>query len=679
MKYLTVNGIKILFSNEKNILEIMKKKCIDIPTLCYHKELSVYGACRLCIVEVEGRGILPACSTLPENAMQIRTNTERIKEIRKIIIELMLANHDRECPTCAKSETCSLQILSRRFGIDEIRFRNVTNKKSKDSSTYSLIVDPSKCVLCGSCVRFCDEIQGIGVLDFMNRGAQSKICPGGNNMNLLSSGCVYCGQCIRVCPTGAIVPKSEVNYVWKALSNPNKKVIVAIAPAVRTAIGEVFGLSDKNGTKIAGKIVSALRYIGFTKIFDISFFADMTIVEEANEFMDRLEKMKNIPMFTSCCPAWVIFVEKYYPDFIPNISSCRSPQGMYGSVVKKIMPKILGVSKENLVVVSIVPCTAKKFEARRHELSKEGIADIDYVLTVHELVRMIEESGLDFRKIDISSFDMPCGFKTGAGIIFGTSGGVTEAVLRNIMNNNGKCDKDVIDANKFTRFDFVRGDEGLRKVKVNLNGKDLNIAIVHGLKNASKILESIKSNDNEKDKYSFVEVMACPGGCVGGAGQPIYKNLNVRNARTKMLYENDRIIKFHNPQDNLYVSKIYKDHFGNPGSKQACEYLHTRYKYAKKFKKVFEIYRPLNDDYVKINICFGNNCIQKGAKDILKHIVKFIENNNYENNIGISISICLEKCSKGPIVTVAEEVIEFCNFELAEKTIIKKLRDKIRG
>ena len=314
-KYLTVNGRKVLFTDEKNLLEIIRKENIELPSFCYNSELSIYGSCRLCMMEIEGKGILFACSTPPESGMKIMTNNENIIEMRKIIIELLLANHDRECTTCGKSETCQLQTLARRLGINKIRFKNVMHKEPKDVSTYSLVRESGKCILCGNCVRFCDEIQSVGAIGFANRGSKSVICPS-FGCDLGSSECVYCGQCARVCPTGAIMPKSEISYVWKVLSDPKKKVVVAIAPAVRAAIGEVFGFAGGNGTETAGKIVTALRSIGFAKVFDVSFAADMTIVEEADEFLNRLEKNKDMPLFTSCCPAWVKFVEQYYPDFI---------------------------------------------------------------------------------------------------------------------------------------------------------------------------------------------------------------------------------------------------------------------------------------------------------------------------------------------------------------------------
>jgi len=662
-KYLKINGKKVLFEDEKNILEIIRKANIELPTFCYNSELNTYGSCRLCLIGVKDRGILPACSTPPEDGMEINTNSEQVIEIRKIIVELLLANHDRECTTCGKSGTCRLQTLSRKLGIDKIRFKNVMHKEHRDLSTHSLVREQNKCVLCGDCVRFCDEIQSIGALGFANRGPKSVVCPSFGR-DLESSECVYCGQCARVCPTGAIMPKSEVNYVWKVLSDRQKKVIVAIAPAVRAALGEMFGVIGESGTKTAGKIVTALRFMGFAKVFDISFSADMTIVEEANEFVRRLKSNERLPLFTSCCPAWVKFVEQYYPDFISNLSSCRSPQAMYGSVAKKVMPEMLDTAKEDLVVVSVMPCTAKKFEARRPELSKNGIADIDYVLTTQELARMIEETGLCFNKIETSSFDLPLGFKTGSGIIFGNSGGVSEAVLRSISGDNSTGGSEV------DRFNFVRAGSGINKAKVNIDGRELKIAVVYGLKNARKILRDIETGDS---KYDFIEVMACPGGCIGGAGQPVYTDLQVRKIRADVLYESDRTMELRRPQDNPYVQKIYEDYLGKPGDLVAHEYLHTKYRYRGRFKETFEVYKSLKENSIEVNVCLGNSCLHKGSEEILKHIVGLAENGKYKDNINVKASVCLERCSKGPVVRVADKILEHCTIKMVEGVILEEV------
>ncbi|MDR2436509.1 MAG: [FeFe] hydrogenase, group A [Endomicrobium sp.] len=657
-KHLVIDGKKVEFTDERNLLEIIRKEHIELPTFCYHSELSIHGACRLCMVEVAGRGIMSACSTPPEPDMDVKTNTEQIIEIRKITIELLLASHNRECTMCAKSESCKLQSLARRLGMEEVRFKNISRKEPKDISTYALVRDNSKCVLCGDCVRFCDEIQSVGALGFAGRGSQSKICPAFER-DLESSECVYCGQCSRVCPTGAILPKPEFMQVLKVLSNEKKKVIVGIAPAVRAAIGEVFGVTEENGTEIAGKIVTALRKMGFAKVFDISFTADMTIVEEANEFLERLEKNDGMPMFTSCCPAWVRFIEQYYPDFIKNLSTCRSPQGMFGSIARRIMPEVLGIPKEELIIVSVMPCTAKKYEARRMELTKDGAIDIDYVITTQELALMIEEAGLRFGDLEASAFDMPLGFKTGGGIIFGNSGGVTEAVLRNVMNTNG---------DEAEEFNFVRGESGVREAKLKVGDKELKLAVVYGLKNARKVLRDV-SADNKR--YDFVEVMACPGGCVGGAGQPIYSDLAVRKKRSKILYENDKIMELHKPQDNPYVQKMYKDYLEKPGSKKAHEYLHTSYKYRKRFKETLEIVKSTSDKDVNLEVCVGNNCLRKGSKEILKRIT---DSDKFNNTINVSALICLEHCSKGPAVKIDGQALEHCTPDSVEIAIEEKLK-----
>jgi NADH-quinone oxidoreductase subunit G len=659
-KHLIINGKKVEFRDERNLLEVIRKENIELPTFCYHSELSIYGACRLCMVEVVGRGIMSSCSTLPELGMDIKTNTEYLIEMRKITIELLLASHDRECTMCAKSESCKLQSLARRLGIEEVRFKNISRKEPKDISTHALVRDNGKCVLCGDCVRFCDEIQSIGALGFVGRGLWSKICPAFEK-DLESSECVYCGQCSRVCPTGAILPKPKFREVWKALSDEKKKVIIAIAPAVRAALGEVFGITEGNGTEIAGKIVTALRSMGFIKVFDISFSADMTIIEETKEFLGYLERNDDIPMFTSCCPAWVRFVEQYYPDFIKNLSTCRSPQGMYGSIARRIMPEVLGIPKEELIVVSVMPCTAKKYEARRAELAKDGVIDIDYVLTTQELALMIEEAGLRFTDLEASAFDMPLGFKTGGGIIFGNSGGVTEAILRNVMNTND-------DGDEAKEFNFIRGENGVREAKLKFGSKELKLAVVHGLKNARKVLSDIRA---DKKRYDFVEVMACPGGCVGGAGQPVYSDLAVRKRRSKVLYENDKIIELHKSQDNPYVQKMYKDYLEKPGSKKAYEYLHTSYKYRKRFKETLEIFKSPLDKALNVEVCVGNNCLRKGSKEILKRIV---DGNKFKDAVNVQALICLERCSKGPTVKIKGDMLEHCTSESVENTVKEELK-----
>ncbi|WP_372519406.1 [FeFe] hydrogenase, group A [Candidatus Ruminimicrobiellum ovillum] len=662
-KTLTINGKKVSFDKEKNLLEVIRKANIELPTFCYHSELSTYGACRLCLVNVEKRGLVPACSTPAEDGMVVVTNSNEIRELRKIIVELLLANHDRECTSCHKSESCQLQTLARRLGIQSIRYKKIVKDTPKDFSTPSLVRDPNKCVLCGDCVRFCEEIQTVGAIDFSFRGSHATVSPSFGK-SLASSECIYCGQCTRVCPTGALTIKSDVTRVWNALGNKDKKVIVAIAPAVRAAIGEAFGIAKESGTEAAGKMVTALKNMGFFKVFDISFAADLTIVEEANEFVERFTKGEKLPQFTSCCPAWIKFTEQYYPDMIKNLSSCMSPQGMFGSLAKEMLPKMYGIKREDLVVVSVMPCTAKKFEATRPELSKDGIPDTDIVLTTQELARMIEESGLSFANLEQSAFDMPLGFKTGGGVIFGNSGGVAEAVLRNVLSKENSNDTD--------EFAFIRGEEGIREANLKVGDKDLRLAVVYGLGNARKVIKQIKNKEKE---YDLIEVMACPGGCIGGAGQPVYDKLEVRNKRTKCLYENDSVLELHKPQDNPYVQQVYKEILGAVGGEKAHEILHTFHTNRRRItEKPFLIQAATDANSINVNVCFGTGCMLRGSQKILKSILDFVESKKISDKVEVKASFCFERCSRGPVVSVGSTVIEQATPEKVAKEIEKNLK-----
>lgn len=563
---LTIDGIDVAIESERNLLELIRKARIDLPTFCYHSDLSVYGACRLCIVEIEGRGIQGACSTPPEPGLKVRTQTQELREIRKITIELLLANHDQECTTCAKSGRCTLQDLARRLGVQTVRFRNVHEPEKIDDSSRSVVRNPNKCVLCGDCVRFCSEIQGVGAIDFAHRGHQATVIPafGGK---LGDGECVNCGQCAAVCPVGALAIRSEIDEVWSAIHNPRKKVIAQIAPAVRVAIGEMFGAPA--GLDLTGKIVAALKRLGFDYVYDTSFSADLTVVEEAEEFIKRKLANQKLPQFTSCCPGWVKWAEQYMPDMLSNLSSCKSPQQMLGALVKETMPASLGVGREDVVCVSIMPCTAKKFEAKRPEMAKGGNPDVDCVITTQELGRMIEEAGLSLADMDSESFDMPMGFKTGAGIIFGNSGGVTEAALRYAV------EKITGQALKKVDFAQVRGEEGIRTAEFQVKGIDVKVAMVHGLKNARTVADRIRKGEMQVD---FVEVMACPGGCIGGAGQPVARNAtSARRVRTRGLYDADKNLELHKSQENPFVTAVYTQVLGEPNSHKAHELLHTHY------------------------------------------------------------------------------------------------------
>lgn len=565
-KTLTINGKTVEIGNERNLLETIRKIGIDIPTFCYHSELSVYGACRLCLVEVEGRGIVASCSTKPEAGMVVHTDSKQIRAIRKVNVELLLANHKRECPTCVRGSNCTLQTLARRLGIDEIRYKQTTEFVSVDKSSPSLTRDPNKCVLCGDCVRMCREVQGIGAIDFAFRGANTVVTPSLGRV-LGEVECINCGQCAAVCPTGAITPRQDRDEVWGALHDESKIVVVQIAPAVRVALGEYFDM--KPGENVAGKLVAALRMMGFDYIFDTTFAADMTIVEEAEELIRRVGANGPFPMFTSCCPGWVKFAELNEPELIPNLSTCRSPQQMFGSVMKEALPKLLGKKREDIVVVSIMPCTAKKFEAGLDKFKVNGNPDVDFVLTTSEVGRMINFFGIHFEDLESEAFDMPFGFGTGAGVIFGATGGVMEAALRYAFEKlNGKTMHPI-------EFKEVRGPSTYKTSTVKMGGLDINIAVVNTLSEARKLCDEVKAG---RANFHFIEVMACPGGCVSGGGQPIQNDYIKRLSRAEGLYQTDKHMQFQKSQDNPEIMKCYNDFLeGKPNSHKAHELLHTTY------------------------------------------------------------------------------------------------------
>ncbi|MDD3234715.1 MAG: [FeFe] hydrogenase, group A, partial [Candidatus Cloacimonetes bacterium] len=521
-KYVYINDRPVLWEDEINVLDLARKAHIEIPTFCYHSDLSLYGACRLCMVEVEGRGLVTSCSTQPFEGMRVKTHTQQILKLRKTIVEMLLANHDQECPTCSRASDCKLRDLSNRLGINHVRFRRTREPKPMDLGSECLVRDPNKCVLCGDCVRFCDEIQGIGAIDFAARG-QNVTVSAAFGKSLAQVDCVNCGQCAAVCPTGAIVIKSHIPETWAAIHDPQKTVVAQIAPAVRVALGEMFSLPANDLT--TGKMVAAMKIIGFDQVYDTAFAADLTVIEEANEFISRKTKGEKLPIFTSCCPAWVKYAEQSYPSLLGNLSSCRSPQQMFGAIAKERLPELLKVDKKDLVVVSIMPCTAKKFECKRPEFTHDSIPDVDIALTTQEIGRMIKEAGIDFDSLEPESFDLPMGFATGAGIIFGNSGGVSEAVLRYA------ADKFNIPVPENIVLQEVRGTSGVREA--TLADGNLKIAVVHGLRNAQEIADKILAGEAQ---YDIVEVMACPGGCTGGAGQPIVTSQKQRKSRTSTLY-----------------------------------------------------------------------------------------------------------------------------------------------
>lgn len=545
MKYITVNNRKVPFENEKNLLSVIRKAGIDIPTFCYHSELSTYGACRMCVVEDDRGRIFASCSEVPRDGMVIYTNTPKLQHHRKMILELMLASHCRDCTTCAGSRACILQKLALQLGVDTIRFMNYKPELPKDTSSNCIVVDPNKCILCGDCVRTCEEIQGLGIWNFAYRGSSMRV-ETAFNRPLSETECVGCGQCRVACPTGAIMVKSNEQQVWDAVADKNKRVVVQIAPAVRVAIGDAFGLPK--GENALGKLVAALRMMGFDEIYDTNFGADLTVIEESNELLERLEKNENLPLFTSCCPGWVKFCETKFPEYKKNISTCRSPQQMFGALIKD-QAKLNKEDTRETIVVSIMPCTAKKDEILRPEHFTDGVQNVDYVLTTTEVTHMIQESGIDLSIISSEALDMPFGLASGAAAIFGVTGGVTEAVLRRIVNSSRQEDLEAI------AYIGVRGAEEVKTLSVKVGERDVHIAIVNGLKAAGDLLTKMK---NGEVYYDFVEVMACKRGCITGGGQPLPVGPRTKKARLQSLYNIDSVAQIKLSTQNPIVKTVYE-------------------------------------------------------------------------------------------------------------------------
>lgn len=562
--YMIINGERVPFTDEKNVLDVVRGAGIDLPTFCYYSELSVYGACRMCIVENSKGEILTSCSTPPKAGMEIKTHTPALQKHRKIILKLLLASHCRECTACSKSGACRLQDLANRFGIKEIRF-DKTEKAFKDeyeidSSSPSIVRNPNKCIHCGDCVRMCSEKQNVGAIDFAQRGYDLMVCPA-FNMPLAETECVNCGQCAAVCPTGAIVIKHNIEDVWKEIYDKKKRVIAQVAPAVRVALGEEFHIPS--GQNIMPLIAAAMRKLGFDEIYDTSFGADLTVIEETQEFVEKLSTGAKLPLFTSCCPAWVKYAEFRHPDLIGQLSTCKSPQQMFGSVIKEYY-KTKAEDDREIVVVSIMPCTAKKGEALREEFNKDGLSDVDHVLTTQELANMIYETGINFDKLEPEALDMPFGMFSGAGLIFGVTGGVTEAVIRKVVS-----DKTHTSINNI-KFCGARGLEGVKEFDLPLDGKVLKIAVVSGLRNVEELILRIKDGSVH---YDFVEVMACPSGCVNGAGQPFGRTFE-RESRAKGLYAADKQTKIRHSDANPVIQPLYDGILKG----KTHELLHVHYK-----------------------------------------------------------------------------------------------------
>ncbi|MEG1945929.1 MAG: [FeFe] hydrogenase, group A [Lachnospiraceae bacterium] len=559
--YMIIDGERVTYSDEKNILAVIRKAGIILPTFCYYSDLSIYGACRMCVVEDKWGGILASCSTPPKNGMEIRTNTPQLYYHRKRILELLLAAHCRDCTTCEKNGKCKLQELATRFGIPGVRFENTNPIRPLDTSSKAIVRNPNKCILCGDCVRVCSEIQHVGAIDFAHRGSKMEISTAFGK-NIADTNCVNCGQCAAVCPTGAITIKNDTHDVWEAIHNPQKRVVVQIAPAVRVAVGEAYGYEP--GENTIGKLVASLRKLGIDAIFDTSVGADLTIMEESQELVAALgESDRKYPLFTSCCPAWIRFVETQYPHLMPYVSTSKSPMEMFGAVIKEYYKQDDLKEGKETVSVAIMPCTAKKFEASREEFKRNGISDVDYVLTSEEIIGMLKEIGIRFDKLESESYDMPFSIYSGAGVIFGATGGVTEAAVRRVVED--KSPKSL----KEIEFIGVRGMDGLKICEVELGERTVRIAVVSGLGNAEKLLEKIESGE---EHFDFVEVMACPGGCVSGAGQPFARSTEKR-MRAEGLYKNDKVLQIKRSEENPLVNFLYQDLL----KQREHELLHVKY------------------------------------------------------------------------------------------------------
>ena len=565
---LTIDNRQVEVPAGSTILDAAKQAGIDIPTLCYHPELDTKAMCRICLVEVEGaRALQTACSQPVSPGMVVRTNTPLVRETRKLNLELLLSNHPQDCLNCVRNQKCELQTLSERLGVRSQRFATDTKsqRKAVDSSTPSIVRDPDKCILCRRCVAVCHQVQGVGALYAQNRGDKTVIAPAcGAELNDVA--CTLCGQCIHVCPVGAIYEVDDTAKVWTALADPDKHVIVQVAPAIRVAIGEEMGLEP--GMITTGQLVAALRRLGFDKVFDTDFSADLTIMEEGHELLERLHNGGKLPMITSCSPGWIKYIEHFYPEYLDHLSSCKSPQQMFGALAKTYYAEKTGIPAEKIVVVSIMPCTAKKFEAKRPEMQENGLSDVDIVLTTRELGRMLREAGINFTALGEEAFDEPLGISTGAGVIFGASGGVMEAALRTVY--------DVVTGSNLEKVDFyqVRGLEGIKEATVELGETKVKVAVANGLANAGKLMERIKSGEAD---YQFVEIMCCPGGCIGGGGQPIPTNTATRQARVKAIYEADQGMELRKSHQNPAVKQLYEEYLGKPLSEKSHHLLHTHY------------------------------------------------------------------------------------------------------
>jgi len=562
---LSIDGQSVTVPAGVTIWGAARKIGIHIPTLCHHFDIKPYAGCRVCVVEVQGaRSLAAACAFPVTDGMVVRTNTPQVREARKLVVELLLANHPKQCLTCDRSQNCELQELALELGIHEVRFEGKKPNWPIDDSNPSLVRDQNKCVLCGRCVRICSEKQTVNVYTFANRGFDSTVSPAfGKGLGQVK--CTYCGQCSAICPTGAITVKDDTEKVMAAINDPDKVVVVQTAPAVRVALGELFG--GEPGTIVTGKMVGALKLLGFDRVLDTNFTADLTIMEEATEFLDRLKNGWDMPMITSCSPGWINFLELFYPELVKHHSSCKSPQQMFGALAKTYYAQERKIDPKKIVSVSIMPCTAKKFEALRPEMRSSGYQDMDYVLTTRELGKLLKSSGIFFNDVPEAEFDSIMGLGSGAGTIFGNTGGVMEAALRTAYETVTGKPLDNLE------FSVVRGLGGIREADIDLDGAQIRVAVAHGLGNARQVMEAIKKGN--RNRWDFIEIMACPGGCIAGGGQPISRDINFRAKRIAGLYEDDRRLPLRKSHENPEIQAIYRDFLGEPGGHKSHKLLHT--------------------------------------------------------------------------------------------------------
>ena len=578
MVKLVIDNKPVEVEEGTTILEAARQNGIDIPTLCFLKDINEVGDCRMCIVEVEGRkGFATSCIQTVEEGMIVKTHSPEILEARKTILDLILSNHHKDCLTCSRSGNCELQALSIKFNVQKVEYEGEMSKHKIDDKSPAIVRDFNKCILCRRCVATCKNVQGIGAIDCIERGFSSCISTTYDH-SLNDVDCTFCGQCIESCPTGALREKEYIDEVWEKLKDESTYVVVQTAPAVRVALGEEFGYSI--GTNVKGKMVTALKNMGFDKVFDTNTGADFTIMEEANEFVERVKNKGTLPMITSCSPGWVRFAEKNYPELLDHLSTCKSPHQMFGAIIKSYLAQKEGIAPHKICTVSVMPCIAKKYEASREEMEVDGNRDVDYVITTRELSRMIRQANISFRELEDSDFDDPMGEATGAGAIFGTTGGVMEAALRTAA--------DTLEGKNLEKLEYtqVRGEKGIKRAELTLGGMPIKVVVASGLSNARKIMEEIKNGTAD---YQFVEIMACPGGCVMGGGQPIKSSkirsaVDVRKLRADSLYSIDEASTIRKSHENPALQKIYQEFFGKAGSEKAHKYLHTHYTAKEKYE-----------------------------------------------------------------------------------------------